>query len=298
MPAKVILNPYSNRWNAQKRWPEAEAALRAAGVGFELGVSNYRGHAVDLAAQAARDGFSPIIAAGGDGTVGDVVNGLALAAGDGTLAAMGVMPLGTANDLMCNLGQPLALDAAARIIAAGKTRLLDVCQAGNRYFVNNSGMGIEPHITHIQQGITWIKGVPRYLAAALQGIFENPRWQGVVAWDSGRYEGPISLVSVGNAPRTGGLFYLTPHADPSDGKLTVVIGHKRSSLALLNLLPQTMGPEGRFLRDPDIREFHTTWVTITLDHPSHAHTDGELFTETVTSLAYQIFPACLPFLVD
>ncbi|MEJ5224403.1 MAG: diacylglycerol kinase family protein [Anaerolineales bacterium] len=268
MPAKVILNPYSNRWNAQARWPQAAAALKDAGVDFELSVSDYRGHAVELTAQAVREGFSPIIAAGGDGTVGDVVNGLAQAARDGQFTTLGVMPLGTANDLMCNLGQPLDLPAAARVIADGRTRLLDVCQAGERYFINNSGMGLEPHITHIQQGITWIKGVPRYLVAALQGIFENPRWQGVVEWDAGRYEGPLSLVSVGNGARTGGLFFLTPHADPSDGKLTVVIGYKRSPLALLGLLPQTMSPEGRFLRDPDIREFHADWLKITLDHPS------------------------------
>lgn len=68
MPAKIILNPYSNRWNTQKRWPEAEAALRAAGREFELAVSEVPKGAIKLAAQAARDGFSPIIAAGGDGT--------------------------------------------------------------------------------------------------------------------------------------------------------------------------------------------------------------------------------------
>lgn len=297
MPAKVILNPYSNRWNAQARWPEAAAALKEAGVDFELAVSDYRGHAVELTAQAVREGFSPIIAAGGDGTVGDVVNGLAQVAGQGPFTTLGAMPLGTANDLMCNLGQPLNLPAAARVIAAGRTRLLDVCQAGERYFINNSGLGLEPHITTIQQGITWIKGVPRYLVAAVQGIFENPRWQGVVEWDAGRYEGPLSLVSVGNGARTGGMFFLAPHADPSDGKLTVVFGHKRSSLALLNLLPQTMSPEGRFLRDPDIREINTTWLNIALDHPSPAHADGELFSEPVSMLDYKILPGRLPFLV-
>ena len=76
MTAKVILNPYSNRWNSQKRWAEAEAALTAAGVKFELAVSERKGQLVQLAAQAAREKFSPIIVAGGDGSVGDVANGL------------------------------------------------------------------------------------------------------------------------------------------------------------------------------------------------------------------------------
>jgi diacylglycerol kinase family enzyme len=76
MVAKVILNPYSNRWNSQKRWPEAEAALKAAGVEFDLVVSQRKGQVVELAEEAARAGFSPLIAAGGDGTIGETVNGM------------------------------------------------------------------------------------------------------------------------------------------------------------------------------------------------------------------------------
>jgi len=297
MTAKVILNPYSNRWNAQKRWPEAEAALKAAGVDFELSVSEHRRHATDLAAQAAREGFSPIIAAGGDGTIGDVANGLAQVAGDGQFVTLGMLPLGTANDLMCNLNMPLELDAAAKVIAAGKTRLLDVGKVNDRYFVNNSGIGLEPRTTVIQQGITWVKGIPRYLIAALQGIIENPHWDGVVEWDSGRYEGPLTLVTVGNGARTGGLFFLTPHADPFDGKLSVVFGFKKTSLSLLKLLPQAMGSEGKFLSDPDIQEVNTTWVNITLKHLSPAHTDGELLDEPVSELNYTILPARLPVII-
>ena len=69
MTAKVILNPYSNRWNSQKRWPEAEAVLKAAGVDFDLVVSQSKGHIVDLVEQAAREKCSPKILAGGDGTL-------------------------------------------------------------------------------------------------------------------------------------------------------------------------------------------------------------------------------------
>ena len=56
MTARVILNPYSNRWNSQKRWPDAEAALTAAGVDFELVLSGSKGQIVELAEQAAREG--------------------------------------------------------------------------------------------------------------------------------------------------------------------------------------------------------------------------------------------------
>jgi YegS/Rv2252/BmrU family lipid kinase len=297
MAAKVILNPYSNRWNAKKRWPEAEAALKEAGIDFSLVVSEYRGQAEELARQAALDGYSPIIAAGGDGTIGEVVNGLAQARGEKDLGILGIMPLGTANDLVCNLGLPLDLTDAAKVIAKGTTRPLDVCKAGERYFVNNSALGLEPYITKIQQEIKWLKGIPRYLAAAVKGIFHHPTWQARVVWDDGEYEGPLSLVSVGNAPRTGGLFFMAPHADPFDGKLTAVLAYKKSALSTLLVLPKTMSPKGTFIDTEGIREIHATRIHIQFDRPSPAHSDGELFPEEVDSLEYTILPGRLNILL-
>lgn len=297
MTAKVILNPYSNRWNAQKRWPEAEAALKAAGVDFSLAVSDSHGHAVELSRQAALAGFSPVIAAGGDGTIGEVVNGLAQALGEEDLGTLGILPLGTANDLVCNLGLPLGLADMANVIAAGRTRPLDVCKAGDRYFVNNSALGLEPYITKIQQQIAWLKGVPRYLAAALTGILRNPEWQARIEWDDGYYEGPLTLVSVGNAPRTGGLFYMAPHADPYDGKLTAVFVFKKSSVRLLALLPKTMSPEGKFIHTDGIRQIHATRISIQLEPLSPAHCDGELFPQEIDRIEYSILPGRLHVLI-
>src|SRR4051794_36138206 len=77
MTARVILNPYSGRYTGRKRWPEAQEALDAAGFAYKLSSTERPGHARELARDAVLAGFSPIIAAGGDGTVSEVVNGLA-----------------------------------------------------------------------------------------------------------------------------------------------------------------------------------------------------------------------------
>jgi len=297
MPARVILNPYSNRWNAQKRWPQAEAALREAGVDFSVAVSERRGQPVVLAEEAVKAGYSPIIAAGGDGTIGEMVNGIARAKGKGHLGVLGVIPLGTANDFCCNLGIPLDLTEAARVIAGSKTRTIDVCRAGERYFVNNSAMGLEPYITVLEKKMTFLKGIPRYLAAAIKGIVRNPSWQARIDWDDGSYEGPLTLISVGNAPRTGGLFYMAPHADPADGKLTAVLAYKKSSLSLLALLPKAMTPEGKFVLAEGVQEIHATRISVKLQSPSPAHSDGELFPEEIENLEYSILPAMIDILV-
>lgn len=300
MPAKVILNPYSNRWNARARWPEAEAALRKAGVDYELVVSEHPRHIIELAEQAARQGYAPIIAAGGDGTIGEVVNGLARAAQNESdpFGPLGILPLGSANDLVDNLHLPKDLEAAARVLAAGKTRRMDVGYVNGFYFANNSAIGLEPYITLVQQRITWIKGMLRYLVAAVRGIWDNPQWVAEIEWDDGRYAGPVLLVSVGNAPRTGGVFYMAPHADPFDGKLTFVHGYRRTRLQIFRLLPHTMQPgKGSFVEMPDIHEQMATWIKIHLDRPAPAHADGEIFSEAIQDLEYRILPQKLQILI-
>jgi diacylglycerol kinase (ATP) len=271
MTAKVILNPYSNRWNSQARWPQAEAALKAAGVDFEVTVSEKKGGVLGLAEQAARDGFSPIIAAGGDGTIGETVNGMIRAAGslDQPVGPLGIMPLGSANDLVVNLGLPKDLSEAAKVIAAGRTDLIDIGKCNDRYFVNNSAAGLEPYSSTKQEKIHWIKGMGRYLVAAIQAILDKPEWNAKVEWDDGSFNGPISLVSVGNTRLTGG-----------------------------QALPRTMNPDkGSFVEMEGMYEFHCTRLSIELDKPSPAQTDGELFPEWISSFQYEIFPKKLQIIL-
>jgi diacylglycerol kinase (ATP) len=301
MPAKIILNPYSNRWKARERWPLAEQALRAAGFDFELQVSEGPGFITKLAEKAVLEGFSPIVAAGGDGTIGEVVNGLVRAAGspDAPLATLGIFPLGTANDFSdYALGLPLDLNAAAKILAAGKVRKIDLGQVNERYFINNTALGLEPYITQIQSKIGWIKGVPRYLLAAVRGILDRPAWNAEIEWESGSYNGPISLVYIGNGGRSGGVFYMSLNANPSDGKLTIVFGYRASRLGMFQLLPKAMKPgSGNYVESPGVRELQVDWMRIKLDRPSPAHADGDIFSTGIQHLTYRIHPGRISVLV-
>jgi len=296
MPAKVILNPYSNRWNAQKRRPEAEAALKAAGIDYELVVSPTPGGPVDLAQEAVHAGFSPIIAAGGDGTVGDVVHGMALAADDekAQLGPFGILPMGTANDIAWKIGVPFDLNAAAQLIASGRSRAMDVGKVNDRHFANNSAAGIESYIGRLQEDISWISGVPRYLVAALKGILDRPSWEGSIEWDGGSYQGPLSIVTIGNGSRSGGMFHMIPHADPFDGKLSFVYTYKKTRLAMLGTLLRIMKPEeGSYVEMDDVHAHDFTWLKVRLKSPSAVHTDGEITFESIQDLDYQIQPGRL-----
>lgn len=291
MTAKVILNPYAARWTAGEKQSVIEQALGAAGVDFELVVTEQPQHGRELAAQALRDGFSPIISAGGDGSINEVVNGMMDAADGATLPPFGVIPVGTANDMAVNIGVPLDLDQAAQVIAAARTQPIDLCQVNERYFINNAGIGLEPYITTIQASMTRVHGIVRYLLATLVGISHNPQWHMRLEWDDGDYEGPVTLVSIGNSPITGGVFYTVPHANAFDGKLTFVYGYLPSRLKILGVLPKTMKPaEGNYVEHPAVHEVHCTWLKVHVEPDSPAHGDGELFNLAATDLEYRIHP--------
>lgn len=295
MTAKVILNPYSARWTARKRRPEMEAALRTAGLDFEVVETNAAGEGVALAEAAARQGFAPIIAAGGDGAIGEVVNGLYRASPDGVLGPLGLMPMGTANDLVHNLGLPLKLDAMARAIAGGRTRRIDLGKANDWVFDNNSAVGLEPIVSLYNIRMVRLRGVIRYLVAALRAINQKPTWSMRLEWDDGGYEGPVSLVTVGNCAVTGGLFRMAPAADPTDGKLTFVYAYAPTRLKMLSLLPRAIS--GDYVKDPAVHQHHTANLRISMTPESPIQMDGEIRSHALRSVNYEVLPARLDILV-
>lgn len=302
--AKVILNPYSGRWLAKEKRPDAEEALRRAGILYDLEESTGPGHATQIARQAVLQGYSPIIAAGGDGTISEIMNGMLLADQDLDSTPLGIIPLGSANDLVINLGLPVQIDQAVEIIAAGKTRKIDLGlmeyddPPRSRYFDNNSAIGLEPTVTLIQQRITRLRGILRYLVATVMGIMKKPEWQVQLQWEGGEYAGPCTLVTVGNCPLTGGL-YMAPHASPFDGKLTFVYGYMSSRLQMLSLLPRTMKPDkGSYVEHPAIHEIHSPWLKIRVSSPTPLHADGEIQTENAQIINYRVIPHKLPVLLQ
>jgi diacylglycerol kinase (ATP) len=301
MVAKVILNPYAGRWQALNRREEMVSALKASGIDFELVATASPGQGTELAAQAVQDGFDPIISAGGDGSISEVVNGIARAMRDSEhqrWPAFGIIPLGSANDLVDNLGLPKELDKAAGVIAAGVTRMMDLCEVNGRLFDNNAAIGLEPYITLIQQRITRLRGTLRYLVATLRGVIDNPQWEMHLEWQGGHYEGPITLVTVGNNPRTGGIFYVTPHANPFDGLLTFVYGFMPTRRQILRLLPRTMkSGAGNYVEHPDIHEVNSPWLRVHSEKPTPSHADGEIQSEAIQDLEYRVIPARLPVLM-
>lgn len=293
MPATVILNPYANRWISGKRQPELEASLKKAGLDYQIKVSEYPEHAIELAREAVLAGNTPLIAAGGDGTISEVVNGLMQATPPGGKPAgpIGMVPFGTANDITDMLGISRDLDKVAQMFVNGNTTTIDLGKVNGRYFDNNSAIGLEPIITIQNIKLTWLKGVIRYMVSALIGIIKNPKWDAEIEWDDQKYEGKIALVSVGNSQRTGGVFFMTPNASLSDGFLDFAFAPGLSHRRLIQLLPKTQ--TGEHVLDPDVHEHRTKKLTIRTKTPTPIQADGEIFDPAATEIVYEIVPGAL-----
>ena len=209
---------------------------------------------------------------------------------------LGIMPTGSANDAVYSLGLPTDLNEAAKVIASGKTKLMDLGVLNGKYFINNSAAGLEPYVTIKHEKIHWIKGIARYLVAAVQGIMDKPEWHAEVTWDGGEYKGMLSLITIGNGRRTGG-FFMTPHADMFDGKLTLAYGYRATRLGLFQALPRAFKEgAGSYVEMEGMVELNATRISVKLNKPSPAHTDGELFPEWVQNFEYEILPQKLKIL--
>ena len=302
---KVILNPYSNRGGAGQAVDGLRAALTAAGLAADVALTDKMGDAIELARQAKLEGYTVIAAAGGDGTVNEVVNGIALATPDGeTVGPLAVLPMGSGNDFSDMLGIPRDLAAGIKAIQDGGTRQIDLCLATiheegrdiTRYFDNNMGAGFEAQVTVESRKITRLRGFAIYLWAVIRALraYDQPQFE--VAWtdETGavqQVDQRSLLVTLGNSRRTGGGFFMTPDAVMDDGLLDIGIARALTTPRILALLPQVMA--GTHRNHPAMRFVRCSSVCIATKAPVPVHTDGEIVSVAAKALSVQMQPGRL-----
>ncbi|RME64189.1 MAG: diacylglycerol kinase family lipid kinase [Caldilineae bacterium] len=310
MKLKIILNPYSNRGGAGKQAERVQRLCQQAGLDFDLALTHRPGEAIDLARQARLDGFDVVAAAGGDGTVSEVVNGLVQATPpDQPVGSLAVFPLGSGNDFADMLGIPHRPEVCVQMIQQARTRQVDLgrAQITNadqssmvRYFDNNMGLGFEAQVTVESRKIQRLRGFAIYLVAVLRSLraYEQPHFQ--VAWtDEAGQEHQVAhrslLVSLGNSRRTGGGFYITPDAEMDDGLLDIAIAQALTTPRILMLLPKVL--RGAHRNDPAVRLVRCRTAQIRVSAPVPVHLDGEVVSEEAQGASVSLEPGRLTVLV-
>ena len=288
MGVKVIVNPYANRWAAKAAADTLQAALKAMKVPHELVFTEAPQHGIALAREAVEQGCDALVAAGGDGTINEVLNGLLQATPpDEPTLPFGIMPVGTANDFATMQQLPTEPVPAAEIMAKGRTRQIDAGEVNGRYFINNSAVAMEPMVTIENIRMKRLSGEIRYMVALVKALAKLKAWQMEITWDGGGYTGPAYLLSVCNGPRTGG-FQMAPDAHFDDGLFDFVFAPEVPKRKVVSVLLKLM--RGEHVHDPVVTYARTTNITLTSAPGTPIHADGELFSESETAVSYRILP--------
>jgi diacylglycerol kinase (ATP) len=261
----IILNPAARSDRAQAQ----RDTIAAVAEGAEIQITSAPGDARSLARQAVRDGFSSIVAAGGDGTVNEVANGLA-----GSAAAFGILPVGTMNVFATELGIPQNdLAAAWAVIAAGHRREIDLPKAGDEYFVQLAGAGLDAEVVQrTTPDSKRVLGPMSYLITLAQVAARKPPIISVDPVDGPPREG--SFVLVGNGRLYGGPFVLFQDASLEDGLLDVLVFKNQSHWDLLRYVQAIAF--GNHPELPDVEYFQTCGLRLMSREYVPVEVDGEL----------------------
>ncbi|MGV3615230.1 MAG: diacylglycerol/lipid kinase family protein [Fimbriimonas sp.] len=284
-PILVIRNPASGRGRAERRW--AEALPRFLEANATVVATERPGHATELA-RAAPAG-SLVVAAGGDGTVAEVVQGLV-----GQNVDLAVMPLGTGNDLARSLGFGTDLAAATQAALEGEAHPIDLyrwtCGGRTGYAANVAGCGFDAVVARrINEGYRWLRGTQAYVAAVVESLARYQPTPIRIAVDHEIVETTAMLVAVANAQSYGGGMKVAPDALLDDGLLDVVIVEGLGRVAFLRAFPQVF--RGTHVSHPKVRVLRGERVTVEAEPPLPVLADGELV--GVTPASFEVVPGAL-----
>jgi diacylglycerol kinase (ATP) len=265
--------------------------LRREGFPFHLTTSNAPGHAGELAATAAADHADTVVVVGGDGTINEVVNGL-LASGCNPMPRIGIIPLGSSNDLSKSLGIPQDLSEACRTVTSGTVQGVDVGRAGSHYFCCASCLGYFAEIAARSLQMRRFRGSLRYTIPALAVIKEMASgWQMNIRTDKGVFHGTYGVLLVGNAARFGGLTML-PGAKFNDGTLDCLLIEMASKWEALHLISLVYGKA--LERHKRVVRFQARSLSVSLSPPSRLCNDGEVCPTPFHQIEYTVLPQKLP----
>ena len=242
----IVYNPTAGRRRAHRLWRVLDV-MAANGVRLELAETSHAGHACELAREAAARGAGLVVAAGGDGTIAEVANGL-----NGSGCRLGVVPLGTANVLAHELDLPFDPRGVAAALAFGRTRAIwpGVASgaAGARVFVQMLGAGFDAQVVrHLPLPLKRALGRGAYVVQSVRELARYDFGQIRVTLDGVETQAGSVIVAKGHF--YGGCYTLAPGASPADRGFTVALFDRAgpfSAMAFgaalpLNLIPRMPG---------------------------------------------------------
>lgn len=284
--ALIVFNPSAGQASSLEHDIHAASDVwRAHGWTVDLRPTAAPGHGAQIAREAAEQGYDIVVAAGGDGTVNEVINGLA-----GTQTALAALPAGTVNVWVRELGLPLQPRAAAEALLNAQVRTIDLGRAGDRYFLLMAGVGFDAAVTaEVRTHEKRRLGVFAYLLHALELAW---RFRGInarIVIDGKTVRSRVLMIVFGNSQLYGGVIKLTARASLDDGLLDVCVikGNtlRGAPLRLLSILLH------RYSLDPKIEYHRARNVYVETRVPLQVQVDGDHMGQT--PMVFEAVPGAL-----
>lgn len=269
--ARIIYNPTAGRELFRKELPDVLEKLEKAGYETSAHATNGEGDATEAARIAVERKHDLVVIAGGDGTINEVIQGIAEAE---YRPKIGIIPAGTTNDFARALAIPRDTKAAVDIILQNNVKALDIGKVNEKYFINIAGGGDLTELTYDVP--IKLKAALGQLAYYMKGIEKLPSLKPVstvIEYDDNVFEGEIMLFLVANTNSVGGFEKLAPNALIDDGYFDLIILKKTNLAEFLRIA--TAALRGAHVDDEKIIYAQAKRIKITPNEKMLLNLDGE-----------------------
>jgi diacylglycerol kinase (ATP) len=270
---KVIVNPDSNPRVLKKHLRSALRVLRDNGFRLSINFTKGPGQVYPLAMRAASEGFEAVVAVGGDGTTNETINGII-----GKSVTLGLLPIGGSNVLARELGIPMNLVEAARVIVRRSKRKIDLGCINGRYFSMMASCGYDAYA--VSRTSLKVKKVMRryaYLWAGIKDFLGYKPTEITLVLDKGKVVEKGTFVVVSNTHFYGGTHQVTPFAEIDDGFLDLCIYQGKTQLGLVRFVFRMFWKQHLSMKN--VKYYRVRRVEMSSPKQTLVQVDGDLLGE-------------------
>jgi diacylglycerol kinase (ATP) len=272
----VLINPVAGGRKCRKLYPGVLRRLDEAGVSCDVTVSQYPGQITDLASELGARGCETVVVCGGDGTVGEVINGIA-----GTDTALGIVPLGTANDFAANMGIK-DIQSACDVIKQRQTKKIDLVRVNHdKFFAGTACLGFDAEVAAFAKD----RRLDPFLMHVMGGVFKFFSYKPKTVelrFDGQKYFGDIFLVAFSNIKSYAKGMLITPQAVFDDAYMDICVVKGIPKRKALSMFPSVY--KGTHVNHKEVDLYRAEAVFVQSMGPMDLYADGDFIATTPVRL--------------